>query len=341
MSKILITGMTAPQCSVTANEKTLSFAGLLNKVLTSQGHTVVMSDADFSWTSEALSYYDSVIVGIAPIMSLTANSSYGALHVLHLMWNDPRLTLFVDAPKPEQIIASLKALSANKDLLTKQFYANRKGYQYASKPENAQELNKAIDNLLNSGWPRTLYPRLPWADDSYITQALPQGASNIIGINLDVFALAPAVNYSSERVRRWVADDVKSSWTQKVLPTLAYPAAPMRLNKSWNDKAIEEQMRHSIGALITPYKKNTWWSYRYVQAINTGTPVATEWRDSGHIGASWAVLASGIESLPVDRYTALAISQANDYRKSIPNVDEATRQLHHGLGLMSTSERGK
>ena len=341
MSKILITGMTASQCSVTANEKALSFAGLLNKALVAQGHTVVMSDADFSWSTEALSYYDSVVVGIAPIMSLTANSSYGALHVLSLMWNDPRLTLLVDAPKPEQIVASLKAITLNKELLTKQFYSNRKGYQYASKPENAQELHKAISNLLTSTWPRTIYPRLPWSDDSYLAQCLPSGAANIIGLNLDAFAFAPAVNYSSERISRWVADDVKSSWTQKTLPTLAYPAAPMRLNKSWNDKAIEDQMRHSIGALITPYKKHTWWSYRYVQAINTGTPVATEWRDSAKIGAGWAVLASGIESMSPDRHAALALAQANQYRSSVPTMNEAIKQLHDGLGLLSTSKRGQ
>lgn len=341
MSKILITGMTAPQTSLLANEKALSFAGIIYKTLKDQGHTVVMTDADVSWTRESIDYYDAVLVGIAPIMSLSANSSYGALHVIDLLWNDPCLTLFIDAPKPDQIAASLRAININNDLLTKQFYVNRRGYQFASNPENSKRLISTVERLLLEPLPSVMYPWLPWNSLSSISEMLPLNMPSIKAINLDALVLFPNPDalYTS-RTLRWVADDIKSVWTQKTLATMSYPAVPMRLNKGWTDKTIEERMKFAIGALITPHKKRTWWTYRYAQAMNVCTPISTEWRDSARIGVSWAALASGIESLSADERRDLALKQASEYMKSIPSRQEATQQLHDELGIAPALRKG-
>ncbi len=341
MSKVLITGMTASHTSPVANEKNLSFAGIIYKALKDQGHTVVMTDADLSWTRESIDYYDVVLVGIAPIMSLSANSSYGALHVLDLMWDSPRLTLLVDAPKPEQIAASLRAINLNNDLLTKQFYANRKGYQFASNPDNAKRLISTVERLLLEPLPPVMYPCLPWNDPLSISELLPLNIKSVKATNMDSLVLSPNPDaLYTNRTSRWIADDIKSAWTQRVLPTLAYPAMPMRLNKSWTDKIVEEQLKYAVGALITPHKKRTWWTYRYIQALNVCTPIATEWRESARIGASWAALASGIESLSTGERRDLALRQASDYIKAIPSRQDALRQLHDELGMAPSLKKG-
>ncbi len=333
--------MTAPHTSPIANEKSLSFAGIIYKSLKDQGHTVVMTDADLSWTRESIDYYDVVLIGIAPIMSLSANSSYGALHLLDLMWNDPRLTLIIDAPKPEQIAASLRAISLNNDLLTKQFYTNRKGYQFASNPENAKRLISTVEGLLHDPLPPMMYPSLPWNDSSLLLQLLPLKIQSIKAINLDALVLSPNPDaLYTTRISRWAADDIKSAWTAKILPTLIYPAMPMRLNKSWTDKIIEEQLKYAMGALITPHKKRTWWTYRYVQALNVCTPIVTEWRDSARVGASWSTLASVVESLSASERRDLALAQASEYMKAIPSKQDTVQQLQEELGIAPSLKKG-
>ena len=86
-----------------------------------------------AWTKEFLDQFDSVIVGISPLTSLSANYCYGGLHVVSELLDDKRLTLLVDSPQPGQIIASLKSITANPQAFTKDFYANRQGFQQAGK----------------------------------------------------------------------------------------------------------------------------------------------------------------------------------------------------------------
>ena len=54
MSRVLITGMSAPQVSASANKRSLSFAGLVDKVLTDAGHQVVMLEPDITWEAQHL-----------------------------------------------------------------------------------------------------------------------------------------------------------------------------------------------------------------------------------------------------------------------------------------------
>ena len=102
MSKILITGTSAPQASAEANERSLSFSKVLSIVLSQQGHTVVQQIPDVSWTLNDLDEYDCVLVGISPLTSLSANYVYGALSVIDVLRDTGRLRLFFDAPDPDR-----------------------------------------------------------------------------------------------------------------------------------------------------------------------------------------------------------------------------------------------
>ena len=135
MSKILITGMTSSHTSENANMRSLSFAGVLNHVLTVNGHEVIQDQPSVSWNLNDLAEYDAVLVGISPITSLSSNYAYGALSVIDVLLDDPRLKLFIDSPEPTRITSSLRAISKTPDNITKPFYSYRKGFSQDVVPQ--------------------------------------------------------------------------------------------------------------------------------------------------------------------------------------------------------------
>jgi hypothetical protein len=332
MSRILITGMSAPQTSISANKRSLSFAGLVKDVLTDAGHQVVMIEPDLTWEQENLNYYDTIMVGVSPLTSLSANYAYGALHLINLLKGSDKLVLFVDAPNPAQIKSSLTSISNWNGNLTKEFYKNRKGYNLAVAKSN--ELLSVVEFLLNETWPTTLYPLLPWNKEVSISSQLPDGAAgSLVGVNLDFYILKKNTDGPTDRTARWVADNPDSPWTKKKLSTLNYPAMPMKWNKGWTDTQVEQQIGQSIGALITPHKDTTWWTYRYIQAMNTATPISSLWLNTSTIGHSWSYLASAIEGMSAKERYDLSKAQTDAYLSSIPTKDDAIANLQDALSI--------
>lgn len=334
MSKVLLTGMSAPQASRKSNERTLSFSGAVAKSLEAAGHSVVWEIPSFDWTNEYLDQFDSVIVGIAPLTSLSANYCYGGLHVITELLDSGKLTLLVDSPQPGQLEASLKTVLASPESLTKDFYANRRGFQQASDPVTRKRLLVTVERLLHGAWPTTIYPSLPWQELSTIKSQIVEGARNsLVGINVDA-ELITDVAPTGERRLKWSADTLTSPWAKKVVSTLIYPVSPMKWHKGWNDKLVEEQMSRSTGVLISPHKKDgTWWTYRYVQALNTGTPVATLWTEAVDLDESWGNLAANIETLSQAERDSISIRQRESYVAGILPVKEARAKLQKTLGI--------
>ena len=93
-------------------------------------------------------------------------------------------------------------------------------------------------------------------------------------------------------------------------------------------------MSESSGVLIGPGgDKKFWWSPRYVQALGTGTPVSTEWKDSCSIGQAWNHLAVGIEEMSqIDRYE-LAVTQRKEYFDSISDRQETANRIRTLVGM--------
>jgi len=341
MSKILITGMTASHASEKANLRSLSFAGVMRRVLEQQGHEVIQENPEVSWNTKDLEQYDAVLVGISPITSLSANHVYGALSVMDVLLDSPKLHLFIDAPEPAKITASLRAMVKTPDNLTKPFYSYRKGFSHASESNMLNNLIEVIEDLLTKPWPVTLYPSLPWTnEEEHVANLLPEGARDSLkAINLDSFLISTQDMIETERRDKWAVENYSTRWVKTTTATLSNPTVPMKWNKSWSDAQVDVQIAASIGALIPPYSSSTWWSYRYAQCMNALTAIATDWKESSILGSSWTHLASSIESMSQEERTTLALEQRKTYLASIPTRREATINLTQALGLFTRKEQ--
>jgi hypothetical protein len=328
VSSVLITGMTASQTSEAANSRTLSFAGVISTALSVGRHTVTISAPEMWWTLGDMSRYDSIIVGVAPVTSVTASNAYGGLHVIDLLWNDPRLTLMVDAPRPLQIGASLRSVTGTPGNLIKPFYAKRRGYSAAAEPSQATRLLNTATRLLDDKCPATIYPSLPWQDASAVESQFTRGTTSLHGVNLDALLISDSqLPFAEKRVDRWVVDDPTSIWTQKISPTISRQIVSMKETPRQNDKEVGKRIAVSLGSLIAPHREGTWWTHRIPQSLSVGTPIATSWREASLIGSSWGVLPSTIESLSRNSANNLAQTQLEEYIRSIPSREEAVNKL--------------
>jgi hypothetical protein len=330
--------MTAAQASQSSNAKNLQFAGVLYGALTKLGHEVSWIDPDLSFNKESLSSYDSVIVGVSPISSLSANRVYGALHLINLLWESEKLTLFVDAPGTYQIAASLKSFDANPSALLKKFYSYRKGYKdVLSDISISSGIYSAVSNLANQQWPTTLYPSLPWKSDNKVNKMMPKNIySSFVGINFDEILLSDSLVSDSKRVK-WVVDSYSYKETKKLINTLSAPTSLMKWNKGVTDGQVLDQMSRSVGAIVSAHRGDgSWWSYRYVQAFNSRTPVYTDWKETDALGDSWGSLASGIECLDDSQRVALSNSQKEAYFSKLNDFKTEANKLQE---ILKISER--
>lgn len=325
MSKIFLTGMTAPQASPSANIKALSFAGLLNKVLTSAGHEVTWASPSVYMTESSLDKFDAVLVGVSSIGSVGANRVYGALGVINALKDSNKLTLFVDTPNPSQIEPSLKSAISNPESLVKSFFSYRK--EYSNVLADKDLLNSVLSGakyLYEQEWATTIYPKLPWKNNIRISN---NAKKNLVGVNLDSHIIVEPTN-DFDRRPKWCIDTVSSNWAKSTVSALVLPNLLMKWNKGCTDEQVREQISRSIGAIISPDKKDgTYWSYRYVQAMNSNTPVITDWKESGVLGDAWNILATYIESMSQDKRDLIATAQREIYVSSIPSKQSAVEIL--------------
>ena len=337
MAKILLTGMSAPQTSAGANIKALSFAGVLNQVLVGMGHEVTWADPQLHFNAESARHFDSVIVGLSPITSLGANRTYGALATINALCGSDKLFLFVDAPTLSQIEITLRSVANNPENLTKDFFSYRKGFaEVKTDAALRNSILSGIDALLTQKWPTTLFPALPWSDTSAVEKNLPGGAEGrTVGVNLDSFLVLEEPAVSETRADKWVYDVPSPHWTRKVLKTVTLPGSQMKYNKGTDDNEVQNQIARSVGALISSDRKQgTWWSYRYIQALNAQTPIATEWKESSRLGQPWATLPATIEELPQESRDLLSLAQRDLYLANIPGKMRAVELLNDTLKLI-------
>ena len=323
--------MSSTHTSPKVHQNNLGFVGVLNEVLSESGHDIDWLSPDITWTKEFLDGYDAIFLGITPPTSLSANKVYGALSVLGLMYDSPKLKMVLDAPQYWLFDSSLKSVLKNPQSLVKPFYSKRSQFDIAKDPEVLATLVNTCSRLLNEQWPITAYPALPWKQDSEIEELLPKSAAgSLIGLNFDAKYIS---NFSENSVERssWAADHLDTEWTKSILGTISKPVEKLREFKSKTDSDVRDKLSSSIGALLSPERGRggTWWSYNYVQALNTATPIATEWRESEKISQHWSYLASHIESMTDGARQLLSLNQKTSYLESIPQLEESVEILNN------------
>lgn len=334
MGKVLITGMAASQHSMTLATRSRTFASTLKTQLEAQGHTVFIVAPQITWTKHDLRHYDAVLVGMAPVLSLAANSAYGALSIVEQLWNDRRLTLFVDAPLPGQILASARHVVRNPDSLIKTLFIKRPGYRNMLEPGTYERIYRMVDILATQAWPEIIYPALPWPNDD-IAEYFPYN----LGINFDLAYIEEPRDQTVSPLPRWVSSVKSSKWLDRTANLVTYPVEPARKNKGSTDKDVRQAMGSSIGLLLSPERTgHVWWSTRVAQALSEGVPIATEWREAAVTGPSWSVLPAQLESMNDSERRAYALMQREEYIESLPGLDFSRRLLENRLGLNQDKE---
>lgn len=335
--KILITGMTAPQSSPTYNARKTFFAGALSRYLENAGFQVRISQPSISLTQKSeVGDFDYIFVGVSPILSVSANYSFGALSLIHSLKDSGKLFLFIDAPEPGKIFASLRAVHKQNSRLFSDIYQKRDSYKIAKTNKAVQnKIISSVDFLLNSQWPTTYYPALPWMIDTLDAPGfLINASSSCVGVHVDSIYLSPNPKpLNNKRLDQWVVEDPNTRWSVSTRQRLINPTVPMKDSRKWDEDAVLRNISESIGSLIGPKDDNfLWWSTRFFQSLNHETPIATDWKLSSRIGDSWSYLPTAIESMSLAQRYDLAYSQKIEYINALDGVDEISEKLKKEVG---------
>ena len=332
--KILFTGMGSHHCKRPEN---VSFMGALEDSLSDYAQ-IVWSSPSVNWKKEDLEKYDQIIFGFMPPTALSANKIYGALNVLGLMFDSPKLKLVVDSPQIWQYKNSINAAIKSPSILLSDFYSRREGYEGAKR--NSKFLEKALAHMMVSNWPDILYPYLPWNSEEKISSILSFcSADNLKPVYLDSFL----VNPEPSRIGRrdiWAVENPKNSWAIAASKGLTFPQESTKVGRKTDDEYAKEVIQSSVGLLLPPQERNDiiWWNYRISQALNTSTPIATNWAETKTFHPSWALLGYQIEDMTPAQRQSVASMQRNSYMDYFPSAAGAREQIIEYL-LESAKER--
>lgn len=326
--------MGSHHCKKPANT---SFFSILDSVFSKYGK-VTWAAPSLSWKKEDLEKYDHIIFGFLPPTSLTANKLYGALHVLGLMFDSPKLKLVVDSPQVWQYKNSINAVLKTPSILFGSFYSKREGYQTAI--TNPGIVEKSLAHMLVSSWPKIIYPGLPWNTDDKVSSALGFGNNlKVVGLNFDSLYVDPEIPRIG-RKNYWSVENIKSSWIEQINKTTIFPKESTKYGKKTDDSYALETIKNSVGLIIPPQERNliTWWNYRIIQALNTSTPIVTRWEDTTNFSDSWSLLPYQVEDMSPAQRQQLAYTQRGVYLEALPSTEELGAEVEKLL-LVSTLER--
>lgn len=325
--KILITGSTAQQASQKAAVRVPTFASMMAEALSRNGDDVDFIEPSFKYTKQHLALYDVVLVGIAPPTSIAANKVYPAFAMAERARELGNLALFIDAPEPFKIMASLKSVDSGVSSLTKPFYEKRKEFKTFKTDEiSRQEVMSFNEFLYKQEWPTTIYPSLPWNTASNLISAIPNlSVDNVVGVNLDYQIIEDVKSEAKEPQLsdHWVADYPRSKWVEQVSYSVRTSVEHLRPNPWMSEEEIEERIINAVGTLIAVHRNyEPWWSPFIAKSLALGKPVVTDWRYTNHLGKSWNMLASGVEDMTPMERQAMAQYQLTTYTASVEGQRE-------------------
>ena len=328
--------MTAQQYSGAVAQQALTFAGALVSALQHCGYEVDHAQSDVLWRRGDLDKYSRVLVGIAPVLGVTSNGAYGTLNLISELQETDKLMYFVDAPQPGKVDASLRAVARDEAQLTKSFYSRRRGYSTVMSDSGVRSrVFAGVAALSNDQWPTTLWPTLPWHAASDAIRGVPQAAlSKFVGVNLDArYVTADTPSLESTRRRNvWGVDMPTSRWVTGIKPTLLLPLERIKQHRRWSDATITGALREVSCALLTIHDdKRPWWSPYFTHALNSCTPVATDWKYSSVVGPAWSQLAGAIEQMSVIDKFELSVAQRREYLDKVPAFKDTLTVLRQAV----------
>lgn len=330
--KVLVTGASAQHYSNAVSQRALTYSGMLADAARELKCDVVQAEPDAAWTHDDLSGYDKVFVGITTPTSVSANCVYGALNLVSLLKDDPRLTLLIDAPEPGKIFAGLRSVEREPKQLFKPFYSRRNGYRLVAENSNARDrVLQAALCLLHEPWPKTLWPTLPWhAEAAGVAGVRETVKPSLVGLSFDAMhARYPGADaLKKERAREWGIDIPSTRWAKSVFRTLGLPHSAIKNKKYATDLELDERLASLHGVLLTVHDdKRPWWSPLFIKSMRAGTPVVTEWKYSGAIGDAWSVLAASVEHMSKFDAYELSVRQLRQYLDKIQTKEEVLTTL--------------
>lgn len=327
--KVLITGSTSSQSSKKTYQRTPTFAGLISQNLSSSGVEVEFSRPYLEWDKKYLKEFDAVVVGIAPLTSLSSNSLYPALAVAARAEKIGNLSFFIDAPEPQKIAASLASFEKGKVDLFKPFYETRREYEKASGNSKVmKEIESFCSRLISSDWPTTLYPWTPWVPPEQVKKHLPWiPEESIYPVSVDSYLMEE--HEAGERLPTvdssyWVYDSNKTKWFKNAQKSLRFDAIPVKDNRFSGCEEVSRRISAAVGSLVTTYRsEELWWSPLLANSLNLGVPVASDWRITSTLGSAWNHLPAAIEDMDHPERIELAAAQRFSYIKALDSKNEA------------------
>lgn len=323
--KVLFTGMSSSHCKPSKNQ---SFFKTLAEAY-EEFASVTWSEPKLNWKKSDLESFDEIIVGFSPPTSMGANHIYGAINLLNLMYESPKLRLVVDSPQVWQYKNSLNAFKRDPDQIFGSFYVNRKNYAAALDSKHQESASSLAYKFTTLPWPKTYVPTLPWHTREDISNKISfMPVESIVSINLDSFLIekrTPEIG----RAQQWAVDNVKSSWYLTTKELLRFPSVSIKNSTKPKDTEALARINASMGLIVAPQdrKTGTWWSYRYIQGLNTTTPIATYWQESRKISPEWGLLAYEIEDMQPYERQHIAFQQLKQYESLIPSKELAIDKL--------------
>lgn len=317
--KILLTGTTASQVSSRKSEVVPTFSGLIYDALRHARHDVVWAEPSVSMSKEFLAEFDSVVVGLAPPTSTAAHRIYGSLSVVYYANQIGNLRLLLDAPEPKRVWAGIRAAYKKPSDMTKDFHSKRREYKLALTEDVLPRIHGAVEALYKNEWPTTVFPVTPWMSFPSVSSEIPTtNSGNLVGLNFDDRIINGISRIAEREDYFWACDYPNTSWVKKLEKTVQYPIVPAHAHR-WEQNSVSiERIAKATGCLISLHKNgDPWWSLTLPQAIGCGVPVATDWRLSSMLGASWSVLPAAIEGMNDNERSDLASAQRDAYLSSI------------------------
>ena len=336
--KILITGCTASQSSVSSTMRSTSFTSLLHNAFNDLGHEVFLTKPHLSYTKEFLDQYDLIFVGLASPSSISAHYSYGAFALANKARELGKLRLIVDMPEPQKIKNTIRDFYTGTDDFYKDFYSKRIQYDQASTPENKEQILSFIGHLHNEKWEQTFVPSMPWFSKKFITDNMPNiDEDKLVALCFDRQLIDQSEDRNTPVYKSyWCADNPKSAWTKKISNSLTLPIYNTRNNNYSTDQMIIDKMKNSVGTLVSTYQGgDPWWSIAISQSLIAGVPVVTEWRHTAELGAEWAYLPSTIEEMSQEERMIVAQNQKDFYREAVPSYTDSLEKTTRALDNQS------